>query len=118
MCWGRERPVSVADWNFAFAAHKKNKASWPCNIGLLDLVWASVPILFCFPFGVFLHLAVYLLAVSHAVPGGIVMVLILCPHSSRVPLPYGHPDVTICLNHPFCSCVNILIDLMSYVKDL
>lgn len=70
----------------------------------------------CFPSSVFLHLTTQLLAVLCVVTCGIVMVLTLCPRSSRVPLPYGHPDVTICLNHPFCSCMNILIDLMSYVS--
>lgn len=64
------------------------------------------------------YLAAYPLAVSCAVSGGAPMARVLCPRSSSVPLPYGHPDVTICLNHPFCSCLNILIDLMSYVKDL
>lgn len=58
-----------------------------------------------------------LLVLSVAV-GGILMALVLCPDSSCFPKPYGHPDVTICLNHPFCSCLNILIDLMSYVRDL
>lgn len=53
-----------------------------------------------------------------SVSGGAPMARVLCPRSSSVPLPYGHPDVTICLNHPFCSCLNILIDLLSYVKDL
>lgn len=63
-------------------------------------------------------LAISLLTVLCAGAGGTPMACVLCPHISSVPLPYGHPDVTICLNHPFCSCLNILIDLMSYVKDL
>jgi len=64
------------------------------------------------------YLAAYPLAVLCAFCGGARMARVLCPRSSSIPLPYGHPDVTICLNHPFCSCLNILIDLMSYVKDL
>lgn len=105
---------------------KENRHRWRHPVFRAPVYWLGSTSLFVFIAAqTVLHLVFflaasfyYLLAVQCMIVTGIPMALILCPNSSSFPLPYGHPDVTICLNHPFCSCLNILIDLMSYVSDL